>query len=169
MLWLFRLLLTCVKLACIVNFTTLQFWGLEIIHWWWRMLLFVVGARRNTEQQLLQINCSTIDSECGWGMWVDYIDPEEEGELHALSEFPCSTMLMHERRLATDNHVFQTLTTCMHACVCVCVFSSNFLLNYHQHRFIQLFWKWAGHKDEAFFCRTFISEAKTVGQFSLIG
>ncbi len=90
-----------------------------------------VFVRRDTEYELLllfvAINCVMTVSECGSGMRAD--DPEEEGELHALSEFPCSAMLAHEHPLATDNCIFQTHTARMHVCVCeflyhvrVCVF-----------------------------------------------
>ena len=48
--------------------------------------------------------CLMINSECGSWMQADYINPEEEGELHTLSEFPRSTLLAHEHLLATDNH-----------------------------------------------------------------
>lgn len=114
--------LTCVKKkkgSRTVNFTTTVAaeWGLT--H---RALLAAAGTFENKE------HCCCKWIVCRW-MWLRDATRRRKGERRAPSEFPCSTTLAHERRLAAD---------CMHVCVCVCfVFSPNFILNDRQQRFFQ--------------------------------
>lgn len=93
-----------------------------------RFVCFCVSWVSSQGAVVFVSGCLMINSECGSWMRADYINPEEEGELHALSEFPRSTLLAHEHPLATDGHPNPYHShVCAFLCFCFLFFSRTFI------------------------------------------